>query len=123
LWLNGADHVTGGSTGRPIVPLGPFGASDETQPFAAGLEQRGHALSEARAILGLIEDVEAATIKYQVKGTFGKRVAEKIHNREMTIARCCVGFYMSSFYCGRRDIYTKHRKALASLDFHGALIS
>jgi hypothetical protein len=74
-WFNRADHVTGGSARRAVVSLRTFGASDEAQPPAVAFELRRHALGEALAILGLVEDVKATTIEHQVVWATGSPVA------------------------------------------------
>ena len=89
-----------------------FGASDEAQPSAVAFEQRRHALGEALAVLGLVEDMKAAPIEHQVEWAAGHPVPQKIRRRETTIELRASDFGAGPLDRSRGDVYPEDGKTL-----------
>jgi hypothetical protein len=85
-----------------------FGAADEAQPQTSRRERGSNLRRESLPLVGFIEDVKAAAVKYKLEWTAGRRRREKVQWSEPTAQSVSLRFGLRSFHGERRDIDSEY---------------
>jgi hypothetical protein len=84
-----------------------FSVADEAQPQSARFQCGSHALDEARALLGFIEDMKTTAVEDEVERAIGQRRGEKVQCRKATGQPSLFHFAVRPLDRERRDIDSK----------------
>jgi hypothetical protein len=85
-----------------------FGRADETQPQASGRERRHDPRRKTRALLGFIEDMEAAAVKNELERNPVRGAGQKVQGGETATETATLQFGVGSFGRKRGDIDAKY---------------
>jgi hypothetical protein len=110
-WFDGQNDLPCRAARRADLAWRTFGRADETQPQASGRERRRDPRGKTRALLGFIEDMEAAAVKNELVRTPVRGGGQKVQSGETASETATLQFGVGSFDRKRGDIYAKYVEA------------
>jgi hypothetical protein len=110
-WFDGQNDLPCRAARGTDLAWQTFGRADEAQPQASGRESRRDPRGKARALLGFIEDMEAAAVENELERPPVRGGGQKVRGGETATETATFQFGVGSFDRKRGDIDAKYVEA------------